>query len=119
MEERIRWLRDSVRRHLGGRTGRGVRYPRELREAAVACAQEALRAGKRVEAVAADLGVSGVTLARWLERSPGVRRVEVVLEPTAGAMAQPAKSLVLVTPQGYRVEGLDLGMMAVLLEALQ
>jgi transposase-like protein len=119
MEERVRWFRDSVRRHLGGRTGRGVRYPRELREEAVACARESLRSGKRVEAVAADLGVSGVTLARWLERSPGVRRVEVVAETTAGAIRPPAKSLVLVTPQGYRVEGLDLGMVAVLLEALR
>jgi hypothetical protein len=40
----------------------------------------------------------------------------VVAERSAEAMTPPAKSLVLVAPQGYRVEGLDLGMMAVLLE---
>jgi hypothetical protein len=85
----------------------------------VAYAREALRAGKRVEAVAADLGVNGVTLARWLVRSPGLRRVEVVAEPTAGTMPRPAKSLMLVTLQGCRVGGVDLDMMAELLEALR
>lgn len=119
MEERVRRFRERVRRHLGGREGRGVRYPPELRAEAVACARAAVSAGQGVGAVAAALGVSSMSLSRWLEGSPSVRRVEVMAESAgAGAAAPAASSLVLVTPQGYRVEGLDLGSVMALLESL-
>ncbi|MDP9120689.1 MAG: hypothetical protein M3O15_04870 [Acidobacteriota bacterium] len=86
----------------------------------MACAQEALGRGVGLEEVATVLGVSEPTLSRWLERQRGpLRRVEVVAQEEAADRPRLAGALVLVTPHGYRVEGLELGEVAALLEALR
>lgn len=101
MDARVKRFRDEVSRHGIGGVGR--RYPAQLRALAVALAEE--RRDEPLARVAADLGVSAVSLQRWCEQGEpaGFRPVEVDQE---GA-GRPAKGLVLVTPRGYRVEGLE------------
>jgi hypothetical protein len=75
--------------------------------------------GSVVSRLAAELGVAAGTLERWLdgesgesgaERVRGFRRVDVVEAPRLG--------LILVTPSGYRVEGLELDQLQTLLPSL-
>ena len=65
-------------------------------------------------AIARDLGVSLVTLRRWVtrRRPPRFRKVELARDRSEVSGA------VLVTPSGFRVEGLDIAGMAALIRAL-
>jgi hypothetical protein len=67
MDARVRRFRDEVSRQGVG--GMGKRYPAHLRALAVAVAAE--RRNEPLARVAADLGVSSVSLQRWCE--PGSR----------------------------------------------
>jgi hypothetical protein len=80
----------------------------------VTLARAHLRRGHRVDRIAEGLGVTTPTLARWLQRphAPVLRPVAVIAPPVT---APPSWSIVLVTPHGVRVEGLDReGLVAVL-----
>jgi hypothetical protein len=72
--------------------------------------------GVAIARVARELGLSKQCLGRWLRGQPGsapLRRVAVA--PAPEAPPRPAARLVLFTPQGHRVEGLDHdGLIAVL-----
>jgi hypothetical protein len=56
-----------------------------------------------------------VSLQRWIEQGEpaGFRPVEI------GSGPAPAPGLVLVTPRGYRVEGLEAGVLVSLLRVLE
>ncbi len=56
------------------------------------------REGARVSAIAEELGVGKTTLERWRSRDSGFVRVEAV---------PAASEVTLVSPSGYRVEGLS------------
>lgn len=101
MDAGVKRFRDEVSRHGVGGVGR--RYPAPLRALAVAVAQE--RRDEPLARVAADLGVSAVSLQRWCDQGEPAcfRPVEVDPEPSR----VPATGLVLITPRGYRVEGLE------------
>jgi hypothetical protein len=79
--------------------------------------RERVQRGSSAESVAFELGVSGWSLIRWarranVEKTSELRVVEVVPE---------SRSLVvtLVTPDGYRVEGVSGQAVRTLLEALR
>lgn len=113
MDARVKRFRDAVARSGVGGVGR--RYPAELRALAVAVAQE--RREEPLARVAADLGVSAVSLQRWLEQGEpaGFRPVEIEPSPVATL----ARGLALITPRGYRVEGLEAGVLVSLLRVLE
>jgi len=113
MDARVESFRNAVARSGAGGVGR--RYPAELRALAVAVAQE--RREEPLARVAADLGVSAVSLQRWLEQGEpaGFRPVEIEPSPAAA----PAVGLALITPRGYRVEGLEAGVLVSLLRVLE
>jgi DNA invertase Pin-like site-specific DNA recombinase len=118
MEERIRRFRELTSQLLSERRGLRGWYPEELQEEAIGCAQAAVAQGQSVRGVAAALGVSHGTLYRWLEKRGGqLRKVEVVQSEVV--RCERSSNLVLVTPQGYRVEGLGVGDVARLLEVLR
>jgi hypothetical protein len=75
--------------------------------------------GKSLGRVAEELGIGPVTLTRWLGRSGAggepLRPVEVQREEEEPG---PASSLVVVTPSGWRIEGLRLADLTELLRAL-
>ena len=92
-------------------------YPAELREFAVAFVRKSVGGGGSKAKAARDLGVSEVTLAKWLgdgevESEPAFREIVVESDPAASA-------LVLVTPAGIRVEGLGVETAAALLARLR
>ena len=113
MDARVKRFRDAVARSGVGGVGR--RYPAELRAAAVAVAEE--RREEPLARVAGDLGVSVMSLQRWLEQSEPVGFRPVEVEPGSAGMG--AGGLVLITPRVYRVEGLEAGALVSLLRVLE
>jgi transposase-like protein len=117
MDDRIRQLRTEAQQLARGRVPRAVRYPAAFRAAALALARPRLGHGEAIARVARDLGLSTQCLGRWLHRppTPPAPLRPVAVTPEREAAASPPARLVLLTPQGHRVEGLDRdGLIAVL-----
>ena len=123
LEEWGEILAGEVAEHVGARRSKKWRCPPELRSRIVEYARSCREQGRTVGDIAADLGLIESTVARWLRREAaelkaGFRSVAIVasedrLAPhTTGALR-------LVTPNGYRVEGLDADTLAYLLEVLR
>ena len=99
---------EFIRRRRSIVVGRGKRYPKSLRRLAVGFATEAEAAGWSASRIARHLGVASATLERWCATPPvveaegGMRQV-VVRDEEPPAVERCA---VLVTPEGYRIEGL-------------
>lgn len=90
------------------------RCPVPLREKIVALTRERREAGVSVEKIARELGLSASGLSRWLKAGePRLRPVRI-----AEAPSKKPESLVLVTPGGYRLEGLSSASAADLLRRL-
>lgn len=106
---RFREAAAELNRH---REKKGWRYPAALRRLAVVYCREHRRVGRPWSEITEELGVSAVTLGRWLSSvepevvsspSPVFHPVEVV---EADVKAVPAV-LRVVTPGGLQIEGLD------------
>jgi AraC-like DNA-binding protein len=106
MSQRARRFREQASRENHGRGGVRLRYSKRLRREAVSYCQEKRRQGWNLKAVAAELGVHAWSLSRWtreLEGDGELRKVEVV----GHEQNPPGVGLTLVSPEGFRVEGLD------------
>jgi hypothetical protein len=117
--DRAKLFRESAARANEGRDRNGWRYTAALRRLAVEYCHSCRRSHQRFSEIADSLGVSTVTLGRWLEKergatSPGFR--EVIVEPTA--LVPEAGHLTVLTPSGLRIEGLDLSGVVELARAL-
>lgn len=118
MSTRVDQFRKAVAESLGGRPGRGVRYREDLRQEAIALARTGLLEGKSLGRVGEELGIGPATLARWLERGGAGEPLRPVELQREEAEPGPAFSLVVVTPSGWRIEGLRLADIPELLRAL-
>lgn len=103
MDVKLRAFRKQAREENRGRTGLARRYSRQLRLDAVAYLNRKKRDDVSVDSVASELGVSNWSLSRWARESESLGEV-VPVEVTA---SEESKELSLVTPGGYRVEGLS------------
>jgi hypothetical protein len=115
MDQETRRLRADARRLARGKHPSQVRYPDAFRRAARALARRGLGQGGSVARLARELGVSEPTLTKWCRppAPPVLRPVAVRPDPTP--LAPPSAGVVLLTPHGVRVEGLDReGLVAVL-----
>jgi hypothetical protein len=109
VDQRIQQFRAA--RRAAGR-GRRV-YPVEARSVAVAYARSREREGSTVHRAARELGIPMITLQSWIRRSTSAfRRVTVEATPAI------AMRLVVRTPSGLIVEGLDVAGVAELSRAL-
>lgn len=111
---------EEIRREVGRLTkrGRGSRYPNELKQRLLAYTTERRRAGIKLEAIGAEVGVSWRTLSRWGSEEGWARRKFRRVEVVTG-QAVVARSIVIVHgPCGTRIEGLDLDGVADLLRKL-
>lgn len=83
--------------------GRGQRYGPELKAQAVSLAKAERRAGVSWKTIAEGIGVHAKTLRDWCTSAGETRmhRVQVVKEKAASTLS-------VVSPTGYRMEGLSL-----------
>src|SRR5262245_53817702 len=87
-------------------------YPEEVKRAVVAYAQARRAEGTRWEDIGAETGQSSTSLKTWCTQKGRFLPVAITeTEPHVPALAQPtsipAQGLVLHTPSGFRLEGLD------------
>src|SRR5262245_33659318 len=111
MEEQARTIRREVksRQWKQGRSG----YPRELREQVVGYAEARQRQGARPAMIARELGMAAQTIQNWLggkdkrgqEKAEESRWRQVRVEARTEHEGSEER-VSLVTPQGYRIEGL-------------
>lgn len=91
-------------------------YNETQRAFAIEYAQAEMASGTKKSTILRALGISDGTLSKWMGLQPkndaGFRRVVIKRN------AAPVKGIQLVTPGGYRVEGLSLESAAELLRAL-
>ncbi len=112
---------EFIRRRRSIVVGRGKRYPEDLRQLAVGFAAEAGACGWNGSRMARRLGISWATLERWCATQPaaefggGMREVVVHDDATTAVEVRP----VLVTPEGYRIEGLRQEELVEILRALR
>lgn len=109
MEDEVRKLRATLARR---ESGRGRRFAPELRRQISAVGRRLHGAGKSWSEIGSELGLLGETVRRLSEgAAPGFVSVEVADAPVTG-------SLVVVAPNGYRIEGLDIDAAVALLARL-
>ncbi len=93
-------------------------YPEQLRKLAAKYARQRITAGEAIGSIAKQLGVAEQSLRNWMQRtSSDFRRVQVIESP----LTEPSDSgkLALISPSGYRLEGLDVVSASQLLRALR
>lgn len=101
----------KLRREIGTRASLRGKLPRELRERCERHAARRVAAGAGKQEVADELGVSAMSVQRWLRATPVAAMVPVRIVAPAPAPAPTPPScdrLVVTTANGLRVEGLDL-----------
>lgn len=102
-KDEITALRRELARH---EKGRGKRYPADLKRRVTAYALRQRDAGATYEVIADTLGLAFETVRRWCmtasggdERAPMLVPVEVVAEARS--------PVAIISPSGYRLEGLE------------
>ena len=110
MENEIRKLRTVLARR---ESGRGRRFAPEIRRQISGVSRQLRSEGASWSGIGAALGLPTATVRRLCDgEAPGFARVEVVDDPVA------VRGLVVVTPSGIRVEGLDANGVATLVRQL-
>ena len=105
---------ERLRREIGERQSPRGRLRRELRQRCEHYASLRAAAGRSQQEIASELGVSAMTVQRWLRTRSGPAAlvpVRVVAPPRT--VAVPAGAVV-TTPRGLRIEGLDLDAVSML-----
>jgi hypothetical protein len=109
MDEAIRRLRRALARRV---SGRGRRFTPEIRRAIGSVGRRLRGEGVRWREIGDALGLPTGTVRRLCDGEAGFARVEVV--ETAAART----AVVVVTPSGFRIEGLDATAAATLIRQL-
>jgi len=105
-----------LRRDLGRiETGRGKRYPAELRSRVVAWARKQHAAGTSWEEIKRELGQQFDTVRRWCVDAGETKALVPVRVVETRA---PSRSLSVVSPTGFRIDGLSPTEAAALLREL-
>jgi hypothetical protein len=91
-----------------GRSKAGWRYSSELKSLAIEHCRAERQAGCSWADLSAQLGVSALTLSRWLDAAPaaGFRPVAVIEDEEPPQVAEDGR-LIVTTPGGLRIEGLS------------
>jgi hypothetical protein len=99
MDREIRKLRAALARREGGR---GRRFSAELRRQIAGVGRRLRREGASWSGIGAELGLPTATVRRLCDSdAPGFAPVEIIGDAATG------DGLVVTTPSGFRVEGLD------------
>jgi hypothetical protein len=116
-------LRQEVAAEVRSASGRRWRSSSDLRSRVVSYARVCREGGEPVRDIAERLALVESTLARWLraERPTGLGgfRQVAIMAAREAAETEGAAPLSLITPRGYRVEGLDPRTLAFLLRIVE
>ena len=110
MERELRVLR----RELGRvERGRGRKYAEDLRRRITAWCRQRRAAGAGLRELSVEIGVSAESVRRWLmtaaeSDATALRPVEIVAA-TEQVPRDADPTIRIVTPRGYRIEGLAIG----------
>jgi transposase-like protein len=120
MREAIDRFRQREYRKHPRRPRNVIRYPPALRRRVVAFIRKRESEGKSLRHISGELGLGQQTLRDWMarRREPRLRAVEVAGPAAVTPPKTLVRALVLVTPRGYRVEGLDRESLTELLRVL-
>jgi len=88
--------------------GRGKRYPERLRGEATRYARERRAEGASYGCIGRELGLGLETVRRWCLRATGESATGAALVPIEVVPEPTDDGLVLVSPSGFRLEGLEL-----------
>ena len=123
--ETLKSIRSRIEAAAKGKAPAQRRYPKSVRDDAVAYAQRRIKTGSKVAPIARRLGIPDQTLRIWIDSAPtGSTAIRpVALVPRTAPAKRPERVAVraqpvLVTPQGFRIEGLALDELVKLLRAL-
>ena len=121
MEERGQELREAIARLE--RQRRNDRVPEPLRGEVLVYTATRRKLGATWQSIAQELGLSASGLQRWSARATGetrLRRVRIGRSPMPAPSTPQGTvgSLVLVSPQGFRLEGLGVSEALALLHDL-
>ena len=108
MHEEARAFRKAVQSHQRRRAGKAIRYSHALRRGAVDFVRSARAEGVSLLQCSRLLGIGYKSLHRWVRvetetTAMSLRPVEIAV---GAELAEGDDRLVLVTPGGFRVEGL-------------
>jgi hypothetical protein len=102
-----------------GRRGRTTRIPEDVREKVLAYAEEQRRHGVTWQEIAKVVGLSATVLTRWRSgRRPATGKVVPVSVRDDGT-GDAVTDIAVVTPAGYRLEGISLAEAVDVLRALR
>ena len=106
-EQEARRLKQSM-----GQRGRGRHVPADIRDAALGYVRRRRDEGASQQRIADELGISQHTVSRWLRggRDGEAKSVLVPVEIDYGSSAE-RSGIVVTTPRGLRIEGLDISML--------
>ncbi len=117
MDPEIKRLRHALAESRRLVAGVRHRCPADLREQIVGQARVLRRQGLSLRGIASRLAMSPKTLAHWLQRYPGALR-PVTIASSGSMSSGSSDGIKIVTPQGYRIEGLGVEEVVVLVKAL-
>ena len=86
-----------------GERGRTERVPEPARGKVVEYARAQRACGKSWKTIAGEVGLSASGLQRWLREAPHLAQVKIVPD-----RERDAREVSLISPRGYRIEGLTL-----------
>lgn len=108
----------GLRRELQAQDrGRGKRYPVELKARATAYAKRRHDAGASYAVIAGELGLGFETVRRWCSAAEPTP-LQSALVPVE-VVAESRESIAIVSPSGFRLEGLDVAEAVAALRALR
>jgi transposase-like protein len=120
MEKELEQFRQEAQRLKAGRRSGSLPFPEALRAFAVRYAEHTVAEGGTVTDAAKKLGVSGPTLYEWRKGRPAGHRRPKLAQKSAALVpvrvsGRPAAAevagvppIALVSPSGWRIEGLSL-----------
>jgi len=124
MEELAARVREALEQH-GRPRGRTVPYPTEVRELAKAYVRRGRARGESWPALAERVGIKPSTLQNWYLRNGTAKKnvsvapLPVRVTPDVVESANEQRTFAIVSPSGYRVEGLSIDEAAELLARLR
>ncbi len=121
MLDSARRLRSQARKFENRHRPTGTRYSAAFRVEVVRHAQTRVREGVAVARIARELGLRAKTLTLWMRSAPAPKLRPVRVEHPPRHVPDAAvtdRRLVIVTPSGVRVEGLDLDAIVQLMRSL-